>query len=367
MKKGFKKIILGTMLAAFSIAPLTGCSIFGEDGYTITDIQTRFDASTGNVIVMISTTSEENPLITFTIPQGDDGVGIENISSDISEDGNSVVITITYVENRLAPTIITVPIVNGKDGKGITNMDVNYDENGNLVMIVRYTDGTTQGPFTIPRGIDGDDGVGIESTEVDYKSDKNNVILIIHYTDPTMEDTVINIPKGVGVESIDYMPNLSTEDEYVLQVTYSDGYVDYIFLDRPKTTVWHKGETAPDSSIGKEGDFYLNIVNGHVYQKNGGVWSFLFSMKGTGSAISYVVQFIPEKGTWEDGSNYSIGMSVEYGKYIDLKNIPTPIRENYVFDGWWTTNDDNPNAGQFTDLTPVLKDITLYPRWVEEV
>lgn len=366
MKKGFKKIILGTMLAAFSIAPLTGCSIFGDDGYTITDIQTRYDASTGNVIVMISTTSEENPLITFTIPQGisgKDGVSIVSVDPVLNAEGTELTITIKYSDPSFPDTVITVPVINGEDGKGIKDFNVGQDKNGNVTVEIVYTDGTTDGPFIIPKG---ENGVGIASIEPDY-TDPDNVIVTIYYTDSSIDPTVVLIPKGVGITSITYDAEKSTDDEYVLKIQYSNGRTGSLSIPRPKSSEWHVGLNDPDIELGKDGDFYLDQLTGYVWQKKNGEWIFILSMKGTASAVSYNVRFFPSEGVWSDGTHDTFTYRIGYGEYIDLEDIPTPVRDNYVFTGWFTTNDNNPNAGQFTDLTPVLKDMNLYPRWVEEV
>ena len=44
--------------------------------------------------------------------------------------------------------------------------------------------------------------------------------------------------------------------------------------------------------------------------------------------------------------------------------MPSIFREDYTFLGWYTSpNMANVNSGQFTDLTPVLCDMTLYAWW----
>lgn len=366
MKKVFKKLLIGaSLLLVGCTMPLTSCSLFGEDGFTIVDMKHVNDEN-GNVVVTFYTTSEETPIITFTVPRGlsgIDGVSIVDVEGKLSDDGNSVTLIFYYSDSSIPPTEVTFPIINGEDGRGIENIDVDKDSDGNLLLTVIYTDGTTQGPLLIPRGIDGEDGNGILKIEPDYLSDPNNVIITIYFTDGT--NTTFKVAKGIGINSISYDEETSTDDIYSLKIVYSDGYVSYIEIPRPKTSEWFTGEDAPDSTLGKDGDFYLNIVNGFVYQKKNGSWNYLLCMKGTGSAVNFLVKFYPSEGTWSDGSDDTIAMVIDYGEYIDLDKIPTPVRENYVFNGWWTTQDSNPNAGHFTDLTPVLKDMNLYPRWIE--
>lgn len=366
MKKGLKKLMIGMSLLSFlTVLPLTSCSLFQEDGYIITDIQSRVDEVSGDVVVMIYTTSEENPLITFTIPkgeEGEDGVSIENIEGKPTADGKSVILTITYVDNALPPTVITVPVIDGKDGRGVKKVLLDYDENGNVVMTVTYTDDTSEPPFIIPKG---NDGNGIDHTDVNY-NDPEYIIVTIFYTEPGKDPTIINIPKGVGIASIVYDESRSTDNLYVLMVTYTNGRVSYIEIPRPKSSAWYTGVGSPSSTIGKNGDFYLDQSNGYIYQKdNSGNWIFVLGMLGMGLKEKYDVKFIPTNGAWEDGTTDSLIYKVYYGDFLELDEIPIPVRENYVFSGWFTSL-DNPNAGQFTDLTPVLKDMTLYPKWISE-
>ena len=372
MKKFVRKLLVGASLfLTVSALPLTSCSLFGEDGFVITSISSTYDES-GNVVVTILTTSEETPVLTFTVSAGlagEDGVSIVNVEGQPGEDGNSIDLIFYYSDNIYPPTTINVPVIRGEDGRGVENIEVVRDANENLVITFYYTDGTKQGPYTIPRGVpgkDGKDGVGILNIQIDQHGDPDNVIVIINYTDSAYLPTIIKIPKGVGIASITYDEETSTIDEYSLLVTYSNGKTSYITIPRPKSSEWFTGEDAPASTIGKDGDFYLNVVNGFVYQKKNGSWNYLLCMKGTGSAVNFLVKFYPSEGSWSDGSTDTIAMVVDYGEYIDINNIPTPVRDNYVFNGWWTTQDNNPNAGHFTDLTPVLKDMNLYPRWIEE-
>ena len=54
--------------------------------------------------------------------------------------------------------------------------------------------------------------------------------------------------------------------------------------------------------------------------------------------------------------------SVKEGKTIDLALLKSPVKEGYTFKGWYTDL-NNINAGQFTDLTPVTKDLKLYGKY----
>ena len=49
-------------------------------------------------------------------------------------------------------------------------------------------------------------------------------------------------------------------------------------------TTWLYGSNAPSSSIGIDGDFYLNEVNSYLYSKSNGVWTKICELKGTDGA-----------------------------------------------------------------------------------
>ena len=59
-----------------------------------------------------------------------------------------------------------------------------------------------------------------------------------------------------------------------------------------------------------------------------------------------------------DSSNQIIE-SILHGH--SFETLPTPIKEGYVFAGWFTG--DEVNDGQVTVLTIITRSITLYPRW----
>ena len=41
---------------------------------------------------------------------------------------------------------------------------------------------------------------------------------------------------------------------------------------------WYNGSGAPSSSIGNNGDYYLNLANGVIYQKSAGSWAVIYSL-----------------------------------------------------------------------------------------
>lgn len=367
--KRCKKLLVGLgLMLSLGVTSLTSCGVFGDDGYTITSIETFYDEEAGYTTIRITTSQEEDNIITFTVSDGVTGNGIASISGVPSSDGKSVIVTITYTDPNTPDTVFTIPVVSGKDGKGISSVSTDNDKEGNVVVTFTYTDGTSDS-FTIPEGIDGKDGHGIDHYEVDT-TDPNVTVITFYFDTITIPPVTIEIPHGedgVSVTSITQDINNSTNEVAVYIITYSDGSTSTISIDIPQPTMWYHGVNAPTDSTGRDGDYYLNTSTGVVYVKYGGTWVEIFSMRGNGSPIDFDVKFNPYDGTWDDGTNsVLVFKNIEYGDYLDLEDIPVPVKTGYEFDGWYTAPSDSEyaiNSGKFTDLTPILKDMTLYPRW----
>jgi uncharacterized protein (TIGR02145 family) len=89
---------------------------------------------------------------------------------------------------------------------------------------------------------------------------------------------------------------------------------------------WNSGASAPESSLGRDGDYYLNTANGDVSAKSGGVWSVAMNVVGdTGPQGSTGAQGPKgDKGDQGDqGAQGEIGVTGpagEDGKSIDWRN-----------------------------------------------
>lgn len=57
-------------------------------------------------------------------------------------------------------------------------------------------------------------------------------------------------------------------------------------VDGADGSIWYEGTGAPGGGLGVNGDFYLNDVNGDVYQKAAGVWGIVANIKGAPGAGS---------------------------------------------------------------------------------
>lgn len=365
----FKRLLLA--LSALSLSyPLASCAFFDTgEGAQIKEVTPRYDEATGNTIITITFTDEEMEPVTFIVPRGisgKDGVSIKNITSKMLSDGKSIELTISYTDSSVENTVISVPVL---EGKGVKEVLVDKDEDGNTTIQFTYTDESKGPVITIPKGKDGN---GIASFEVNGPDSDGNTTITVTLDDGTKKEfTVSNGRDGVSVSTITYDANKSDATHYVLTIKYTDGYTEEVTLDRPRSTRWFTGTTTPDndsaaSSQAVEGDFFLNRINGYVYQKmSDGSWTFLFGMKAddssVGTEVIHTVFFDPGLGKI-NGNTGILMANVLEGKTMPLANIPTPTYEDHTFLGWYTDL-TNVNAGRFTDLTPVFSDLKLYAKY----
>lgn len=354
MKRNSKLLALSLLSLTCLTLPLMGCSSFmGSDGYTIENITTS-KAENGDTVVVITFSDGAADPMTFIIPAGNDGIGIQNVEGNVAND--VLTITISYTDPNKPYTFISVPI---QAGRGIDTVLVDHNISGDVILTFVYTDGTSSGEIVIPKGTD---GVGIASITTEKVGD--DIIITITYSDDSIEPTTFTVSNGKSIKSIDYSEGLSDDDNYVLIITFSDDSTQEVTFPRPKSTQWYTGTNAPSASIGKIGDFYLDKVTGNVYQKEETGWVYIFCMKGSGSSVSYDVTFNLNGGKWGNGSTNDKTYLVDYANYVNLTGVGIPTYEGYSFDGWWTSPDvSNPNAGHLTDLTPIFKDMVLYARW----
>ncbi len=394
-----KRFLLGMMALGLSMSTLASCSaFFVSDTEYMIESYTRSTDADGNITITFYFTDEEIDPLVVTIPAGlagEDGVSIADISYTQDDDGN-IIITITYSDGRDA-TVVTIPTLNGTDGEdgvSITGVQFDYDDDGNTVLVFSYSDGSTSPAITIYKGADGKDGadgtfIASITTELD---EDGNTIVYIYYSDETSSQ--FTIPKGEDGQdgengsgiaytyyttNSDYYDNEhSPDDYYCLVIVYENGSENSVYLPKAFGTVWYHGGGAPSSSTGREGDYYIDVLTGYVYQKSSsGTWSVVFQLnivtEGTESTTTYYyVMFYPNGGTFADTvsvyGEYHAEMVAE-GRTLALASFPEVAREDSYsnFLGWYTSSDyTNVNSGQFTDTTPVSANISLYARWADD-
>lgn len=372
----FKKILktLCLSLALFSVtAPLSGCGFFGGDeGTTISEIKTSYDEETGETTVTIIYLDEEREPVEFIIPPGQDGLigaGVEDIVASPSTTDGMIILTITYTDDR-EPTVIEVPVIKGEDGISIENIVPTYNADGSITLTITYKDNRLpQRTIEIGAPEKGDPGLGIESI-VEVDNSDGSKTLVITYTDETTKEVTIPAPeKGETGNGISFILAEETSTQYVLTVFYTDGSDQTIRFNKPtQPNTWHAGFANPNTmaSFGENGDFYLDKTTMTIYQKVGGVWVEIATLESNKQV--HKVTFNPNGGNF--GSDvvspiYEINHGYSFystpGYYL-----PSVNRDGYKFLGWYTSPIvNNVNSGQFTDLTPVLSDMTVYAWWEE--
>ena len=365
MKRNFllKKFALAVALFS-SVATLSSCSVFFDgDEYSITNTEVNTDAN-GNTIVTVNFSGEDIEPLTFTIPASTKG--ISSITSEVKD--NQVVLTINF--NDGTNQQIGVPIINGKDGVGITDVELIEQADGSKFIRFHYSDGTSSEEFPLPSG---KDGASIKEITPEVNED-GSITYTISFTDGR-EDFKFTVQNGVSIVSmyLDEEASILDEDYYYFKVEYSDGRLDTIRVEKPKTNNWLSGVGSPSNELGDSQDFYIDLNSGWVYQKSTDKgWTALFSIKGEGydEPSYFMVGFHFLDGEYINNfgdQNKLEGPTVYYisakeGECIPSDNIPVPKKDGFIFEGWYK-DPDSPISGKFTDMTIVNSKLDLYARW----
>lgn len=365
----FRKLLLLPFVLSIGFS-LTSCAFFDDgSGTEIKSVVPTYDDKTGNTIITITFVDEDIQPVTFLIPRGlsgKDGVSIKDITSKMLADNKTIELTISYSDPSVQDTVLSVPVL---EGKGVREVNVETDEEGNTTFQFTYTDNTKGPIIQVPKGKDGN---GIESFDVSDPDSNGIMVATVKFTDGTEKTFEIKNGKdGVSVATIEYDAEKSDDSHYVLKVTYSDTYTETITLDRPKSTIWYTGTIAPDKesaalSKANVGDFYLNRLNGYVYQlESDGTWNFLFGMKSDGTSsgeeVYHTVFFDPGEGKINDIKG-TVMSDVLEGHTLSLNRIPLPVYDGHAFEGWYT-DINNVNSGNFTDMVPVYSDLKLFAKY----
>ncbi len=365
-----KKKILLLILVLFTSFMINGCggSFFEEESLQLVGM-TSIQQPDGSTILRIEY-NDSTKNIEIPIPRGTQGNGISSIVTN--KDDNDIItsVTINYTDKSMTPAIFEV-----RDGVSINGVITETnEETGEVYLVVLFNDGTKSEPFLLPKGDKGEDGNGFTGFESETLEDGSQ-IYYFHFS--KSEDVVVNIPApikgedGLGIQSI-----VGTEEDglYVIKVTYSDGTeAEPIYFNKPKDpNTWHKGSGAPESTLGKQGDYYFDITGKIIYGKEAYGWAQIITFNQ--SVESLFIDFYLN----DDDSDVKAIMPADLSgvvrtKYLVLKNtffkdngwgpIPTPVRAGYIFKGWCTSPRVTATSGMFTDLTPILSDLELYAIW----
>lgn len=358
MKKLLKVLAVSTMCLGMPL--LSGCSFFrsnGNEAIGIKEILVDYDED-GNALITINYTDKHKEPVTFVLPKGTDGevgTGIKKIDYEQDEYGATTV-TINFTKESMEPvSFVLAP------GKSISDVKFDTDAEGNTLIIFVDSDGNELSPITVFKG---DSGVGIASIEWDIDYDTGETIVNMYMSDdPDKENPVtVRIPEGKTGNGIESITPIKEGSIINLTINYTDGTQEIIPIE--STPNWTTGDSKPNNIDGYDGDYFFDIAHDIIYIKENGIWTIAVDF-GT-NAQEYTVTFKLNDTTAEPASlvgytSYTINRGETF--YSSDNTLPIATRVGYTFGGWSTSKTPNVTNGLFTDLTPVLSNMTLYAVW----
>lgn len=358
MKKLFKALTISIMCLGMPL--LNACSFFrsaNNEETGIKEILVDYD-NDGNAIITINYTDKSKEPVTFLLPKGTDGevgTGIKKVDYTQDEYGATTV-TISFTGDKLDPVSFVL-----QPGKSISDVKFDTDEEGNTLIIFVDSDGSELPPITVFKG---DSGVGIASILWEIDSETGETVVSMYMTnDPEKENpTTVRIPQGKEGRGIGSIISEKRGSIVYLTINYTDG--DSEILTFESTPNWTTGYNKPGNNEGYDGDYYFDISHDVIYIKENGVWNVAVDFAT--NAQEYNVIFDLNDTNTEPASlvgnrSYSINRGETF--YSSNYVIPFATRIGYTFNGWSTSKTPNVTNGLFTDLTPVLSDMTLYAVW----
>ena len=339
---------------------LSGCSFFrsnDNEAVGIKEILVDYDED-GNALITINYTDKHKEPVTFVLPKGTDGeigAGIKKIDYEQDEYGVTTV-TITFTKDTMDPVSFVL-----QPGKSISDVRFDTDAEGNTLIIFVDSDGNELSPITVFKG---DSGVGIASIEWDIDYETGETIVNMYMSDdPDKENPVtVRIPEGKTGNGIEYISSEKIGSVIYLTVNYTDGTQDIIPID--STPNWTTGYSKPSNTDGFDGDYFFDIAHDIIYIKENGIWNVAVDFAT--NSQEYNVTFDLNDTSAEPASlvgNRSYAISRGETFYSSNYSLPIAARVGYTFGGWSTSKTPNVTNGLFTDLTPVLSDMTLYAVW----
>ncbi|MBE7087932.1 MAG: hypothetical protein E7370_00190 [Clostridiales bacterium] len=388
MKK-FVALACGLALSAtlFTTA-CTGLMGGGSDAVAIESVSapvTIEKIEDGEIVLYIQVTitySDEDIAPTvIEIPQGkkgDEGNGIQGIRVLENDEENDITkLEITYTKQD--SEIIDVPF-----GTYITGVEPVIDEETGLTeeLIFNFSNDTLD-PVILDiyhgkDGADGKDGATWYSQEGDPNlAEEPFGVEGDLYLDTLTQDIYKNTAEGwvlltnikgeqgeEGLTIVDIRCEFdSTSNQYLITLVYNDE-TEQVINPINNQNAWLSGAGNPGPFDGNVGDFWINTSAGIVYRKVAGIgWDYSnpvldFSKYST---ETHTVTFIRDAN-----SDVVDELEITHGTYFALSDhqMPVPSRSGYKFLGWFTSADANDvNAGQLTDLTPIMGDLIVYARW----
>lgn len=360
MKKILSLIALAVSLALLLMLTSCGGSFFAAEELNISSISSEL-LSDGSTKIIIAYTDESIVPDEFIIPCGKagevgaDGNGIREITYSYNDKTSKTDIVISFTDATMAPVSFSVP-----DGVSVTEISERYDEITNEKYIIfTYSDGTTSAPIYLPSGKDGADGNGIKNFTKLVNADKSTY-LCFELDDGRKCEIDIPAPQqGNGIKS---MLSRTEDDGYYIDVIYDNGNTEVLSFERP--TQWLRGSSSPSNIVGANGDYFFDTAGKIIYMKFNNSWVKIVDFADSKISCTVTFNLNDNSDAVMSGDNIFF---IDRGEYFISYGytVPVPTREGYTFLGWYTTRtaSPNPTMGCFTDLTPVMSDLTLYAAW----
>ena len=358
MKKLTKILTFSALCLGMPI--LNACSFFRSEDKGVVGIAeiTAEQDEDGNTIVTITYTDEDKEPVTFTLPKGEsgqNGVGISSITYEQDSSGITIV-TITFTNPSIEPVTFTL-----SPGKSIVDAIPDLDDDGNTVIYFIDNDGNMLDPITVYKGETGQDGIGILSLIPDYHTD-GSVTITVTLTDGNSYS--VDIPAPLEGRGISHVISGKQGNKYTITIYYTDGTSEEIAFDAPPS--WTTGSSRPSDTFGYDGDFFFDLSHDIIYIKQNGTW--VVAVDFNTDATTYNVSFDlndtnAEPASFVIGNSSYTGINRGETFYSLNYTVPVPARTSYKFMGWSTSRTPNPTNGYFTDLTPIICNMTLYAHW----
>ena len=360
MKKQLCHLGIAILLLVSMLLSGCGGSFFEEETLQIIGIE-REDLPNGNFNLVIKYKDDVKEPDRFEIEKGDEGQeGVGILRIDYKNDPQT---------NK---TIAMVSLSNGtkqnieiENGVSVTGIDSDIDETtGAPYIVFLYSNGDQSPKYFLPRG---EKGNGIKKYEVTTNDDKSvNILFEFDEGDPL--DILIPAPQeGNGIES---MAAGVSGDFYTITVNYTHKESEKLEFPRPADpNAWISDARMPEPGEGKVGDYFFDTAHAVIYLKSESGWDFVVSLKAQEAELTLKFNLNDEGDAQMSG--FKPSYKIKYNSYFSSNgygDIPVPTRAGYTFMGWYTkpykNYEDIPaTMAPFTDLTPVLSDMTLYAIW----
>ena len=371
-----KNKIIAFLCSLFMIFSISSCSFTADETLEISTLTTKL-LDDGTTMVMITYTDETVEPTIFYIPKGDEGEkgetgnGIKEVLYEYDENGDYIV-TIKFTDETVEPLVFNLK--NGISIEGVTT--TTDEETGKVYMTVNFSNGTSSETIELPRGEKGKDGSVIVNYGVTPNEETGGQTLFFIFSTGEIVNVEIPAPqKGEDGRGIAAIVGYEDDNLYYITFYFTDDSepetVEFTKPQQPNTWLTISSGKGPDSSLGKNGDYCYDTVANAIYHKDGGSWVLLVDFDDVETTHTVKFDVNADDAYLVDGFGFSSSYELTRGStfYAYTKDtgrlMPVAARPGYKFIGWYSSSELTVNSGQFTDLTPIYSDMTLYAQWSE--